>query len=78
MVKKTKYTHSQIESIRQAYKEGTPLKRIAQDHNLKYGQVTYIIYRVDPAPTEMKSSAQPKEPWTWAFIKRSLGTLGFK
>lgn len=78
MVKKTKYTRAQIKSIRQAYKEKTPLKRIAQDHNLKYGQVTYIVYRVDPKPTEKKSSAQPKEPWTWALIKRSLDTLGFK
>ena len=44
MAKKTKFTRAQIRSVRQAHKAKTPIKQIAKDHNLKYGQVTYILY----------------------------------
>ena len=81
MAKKTKFTRAQIKSVRQAHRAKTPLKQIAKDHNLKYGQVTYILYtlrgiiqtRNEQESVQKKSSAPPQDFWTWVSE-----TLGFK
>ena len=81
MAKKTKFTRKQIRSVRQAHREKTPIKQIAKDHNLKYGQVTYILYTLrgiiqtkkEEESAQKKSSAPPQDFWTWVSE-----TLGFK